>query len=249
MTMHTTLRTTLKSILAPAILIAGLAVAGLAAADPEKGMAALEAGDYKTALAELNADAKKGDLDAMFMLSRLYAEGKGVQQDLKVAFEWMEKAAKGGSTRAEGTLAMYYSEGIGTARDDAKSLEFALRAAEKGDPISQFIMGMRYNTGTGVTRDPAQAEAWWSKAAERGMLRAQVVLASVLAQKGAAAGLAPAEASMLRVEAAKWFMVAGAERLPGAEKLLPDLKERMTPEEITAAEGKARDWKPSGAAK
>ena len=247
MTTHTTLCTTLKSVLVPAILVAGLALPGLAAADPEKGMAALEAGDYKTALAELNADAKKGDLDAMFMLSRLYAEGKGVQKDLKVAFQWMEKAAKGGSTRAEGSLAMYYSEGIGTSRDDAKSLEFALRAAEKGDPISQFIMGMRYNTGTGVTRDPVQAEAWWSKAAERGMLRAQVILANVLAEKAKAAGIAPTEAGALKVEAAKWLMVSGSERLPGAEKLLPNLKERMTPEEITAAEGKARDWKPSGA--
>ncbi|CAN0476837.1 unnamed protein product, partial [Phaeothamnion confervicola] len=80
MTMHTTLRTTFKMVFGPAILVAGLAVPGMATADPEKGMAALEAGDYKTALAELNADANKGDLDAMFMLSRLYAEGKGVQQ-------------------------------------------------------------------------------------------------------------------------------------------------------------------------
>jgi TPR repeat protein len=247
MTTHTALCTTLKSVLVPAILLAGLALPGLAAADPEKGMAALEAGDYKTALAELNADAKKGDLDAMFMLSRLYAEGKGVKQDLKIAFQWMEKAAKGGSTRAEGSLAMYYSEGIGTSRDDAKSLEFALRAAEKGDPISQFIMGMRYNTGTGVTRDPAQAEKWWARAADRGMRRAQVVLANALSERAATGGLAQTEAGLLRVEAAKWFMVSGSDQLPGAEKLLPNLKERMTPEEITAAEGKARDWKPSEA--
>lgn len=234
--------------LCSALMACGLAMSGPAMADAEKGMAAIQAGDYKTALVELNADAKKGDLDAMFMLSRLYAEGKGVKQDLKVAFQWMEKAAKGGSARAESSLAMYYSEGIGTSRDDAKSVEFAVRAAGKGDPISQFILGMRYSTGTGVARDPAQAEAWWSKAAERGLLRAQVMLGSALAQKGAAAGLPPAEASALRVEAAKWLMVADSDSQPGAEKLLPDLKARMSPEEVKAAEDKARDWKPSGAA-
>jgi TPR repeat protein len=249
MTVIHSVRSAIKPALLSAILATSLAFSGGAAADPEKGMAALEAGDYKTALAELNADAAKGDLDAMFMLSRLYAEGKGVKQDLKVAFEWMEKAAKGGSTRAEGSLAMYYSEGIGTSRNDAKSLEFGLRAAEKGDPISQFVMGVRYNTGTGVTRDPAQAEAWWSKAAERGMLRAQVTLGNALANKAATAGIAPAEAGALRIEAAKWLMVSGSERLPGAEKLLPNLKERMTAEEITSAEDKARDWRPSGAAR
>jgi len=234
---------------AAALLAAGLLVCGPAAADPEKGKAALEAGDYKTALAELAADAGKGDLDAMFMLSRLYAEGKGVKQDLKLAFQWMDKAAAGGSTRAESTLAMYYSEGIGTPRDEAKSLEFATRAADKGDAISQFILGMRYHTGTGVTRDPAKAEDWWNRSAERGMLRAQVMLATHLMQKSAAAGMAPAEAGALRIEAAKWLMVAGSERLPGAEKLLPDLMARMSPDEIKAAEGKARVWTPSAAAK
>jgi len=234
-------------VLLSAVLSFGFLMCGPVAADPVKGMEALQAGDYKTALAELNEDAGKGDLDAMFMLSRLYAEGKGVEQDLNVAFQWMEKAAAGGNARAEGTLAMYYSEGIGTPRDDAKSIEFAARAADKGDPISQFILGMRYDTGTGVPRDPAKAEVWWSKAAERGMLRAQVMLANMLVQKSLAAGIAPAEAGALRVEAAKWLLVSGSDRLPGAEKLLPDLKARMSPEELKVAEDKARDWKPSGA--
>ena len=59
----------------------------------------------------------------------------------------------------------------------------------------------------------------------------------------------PEQASAQRVEAAKWLLISDSERLPGAEKLLPSLKEKMTPEEISAAEDKARDWRPAGAAK
>lgn len=230
-----------------AVMVALLA--GGAAADAEKGMAALEKGDYKTALKELNADAKKGDADAMFMLSRLYAEGKGVKEDRKQAFQWMERAAKTGSVRAQGTLAMYFSEGIGVAKDDAKSLELGRRAAQGGDLISQFIMGMRYNNGVGVLRDIEQAAAWWGKAAERGMLRAQVMLAGLLAQKAALPDAAPEQASADRVEAAKWLIVSESARLPGTESTLTSIKEKMTAEEIGVAEERAHGWRPTGAGK
>ncbi len=224
-------------------------LAGGAGADAEKGVAALEKGDYKTALKELNADAKKGDADAMFMLSRLYAEGKGVKEDRKLAFQWMERAAKTGSVRAQGTLAMYFSEGIGVAKDDAKSLELGRRAADGGDLISQFIMGMRYNNAVGVIRDTEQASLWWSKAAERGMVRAQVMLAGLLTQKAAAPDAKPEQAGADRVEAAKWLILSDSARLSGMENALTSIKEKMSPEEIGAAEDRARDWRPGGAAK
>ncbi len=230
-----------------AVLVA--LMAGGAAADAEKGMAALKKGDYKNALKELNADAKKGDADAMFMLSRLYAEGKGVKEDRKQAFQWMERSAKTGSVRAQGTLAMYFSEGIGVAPDDAKSLALARQAADGGDILSQFIMGMRYNNAVGVPRDVEQAAAWWGKAAERGLLRAQMMLAGLLTQSAAVPDAKPEQASADRVEAAKWLILSDSQRQPGAQAMLAGLKEKMTSEEIAAAEERARDWRPSGAAK
>jgi hypothetical protein len=75
------------------------------------------------------------------------------------------------------------------------------------------------------------------------------VLANALAQSAAAPNTPPPEASAQRVEAAKWLLVADANNLPGAESLLPTLREKMSPAEIRAAEDKARDWKPAGAAK
>lgn len=226
-----------------------LAASAAASADAEKGMAAFQNGDYKTALKELNADVKKGDAEAMAMLSRLYAEGKGVKQDHKIAFQWMEKAAKAGSVHGQGSLAMFYSEGVGTTKDDVKSLEWGRRAADSGHLISQFIMGMRYSRGIGVERDPQQAMNWWSKAAERGMIRAQALLGELLAELAAAPDAKAEDAATQRVEAAKWLLLADSARQPGGENLMSSLKEKMTPEEFSAAEDKARDWRPVGAAK
>lgn len=223
-----------------------LAPCGAAFADLQRGNEAFEKGDTKTAQREFERAAKGGDAEAMFMLARMYGEGKGVKEDRKTAFQWMERAAKAGSVRAQGSLAMFFSEGVGTARNEARSLEWARRAADGGDIISQFIMGMRYSTGTGVERDAGQAAAWWTKAAERGFNRAQVALASHLAGRAAAAGARPEDASADRVEAAKWLIVSGSERLPGAENSLATLKQKMTPEEIGAAEDRARDWRPAG---
>lgn len=231
---------------AAAVAALAACLSGGALADLRKGNAALEKGDTRTALREFNASAKGGDAEAMFALARLYAEGKGVKADRKAAFQWMDKAAQAGLVRAQGSLAMFYAEGVGTSRDDAKSLEWARRAADGGDVISQFIMGMRLSTGTGVARDDAQAASWWGKAAERGFVRAQVALADLLAARAAEAGAKPEEAGADRVEALKWLLVAGGERLPGADKVIADLKQKMTPEEITSAEDKARDWRPSG---
>jgi TPR repeat protein len=226
------------------LLAAGLA--GAALADVTKGNEALEKGDTKTALREFNAAANRGDAEAMFTLSRMYAEGKGVNADRKVAFQWMEKAAQAGYVRAQGTLAMFFAEGVGTSRDDAKSLEWARRAADGGDVISQFIMGVRYSTGTGVPRDAGEAASWWGKAAGRGFVRAQVALADQLILRAASSAAKPEDASSDRVEALKWLIVAGGERLPGVEKVIGDLRQKMTPEEISSAEDKARDWRPSG---
>lgn len=232
-------------------LLAGLifAAAGGVAADPEKGMAALAKGDYKTAVTELNVDVKKGDPDAMFLLSALYAEGKGVAADQKRAFQLMERAAKLGSGRAQGSLAMYFSEGIGTKPDDAKSLEWGRRAAEAGNLLSQFIMGMRYRNGIGVARDPLQVVNWWTKSAERGFVRSQVMLGSFLAQLATAPDVKPEVASEYRIEAAKWLIVSDSPRLPGAEKALEGVHEKMSAEEIGSAESRARDWRPTGAEK
>jgi len=67
-------------------------VAG-ASAPTDHAVRAIEKGDFKTALAELNPLAAKGNANAQFMLGMMYDAGKGVKQDQQVAASWYRKAA------------------------------------------------------------------------------------------------------------------------------------------------------------
>ncbi|MDA8703246.1 hypothetical protein N9M30_04760, partial [Pseudomonadales bacterium] len=58
------------------------------AADFDKGLAAAEAGDYTTALAEWKPLAEQGDATAQFNLALMYDNGQGVIEDDKEAVKW-----------------------------------------------------------------------------------------------------------------------------------------------------------------
>ena len=63
------------------------------AADFDDGVAAYEAGDYKTAFNEFKPFAEQGDAYAQFNLGFMYYNGQGVLQDHKEAVKWFTKAA------------------------------------------------------------------------------------------------------------------------------------------------------------
>lgn len=77
-----------------------LSTAPLAVADFERGMVAYERGAYDTALQELTQLAEAGDVDAQFVLGRMYARGAGVIQDFVEAYKWYNLAAAGGQRLA-----------------------------------------------------------------------------------------------------------------------------------------------------
>ncbi|MDP2602812.1 MAG: tetratricopeptide repeat protein [Deltaproteobacteria bacterium] len=62
----------------------------------EEGVAALNRGDHKTALAMFTKGANKGDARAQHILGVMYASGRGVSQDYNQAVSWYRKAAEQG---------------------------------------------------------------------------------------------------------------------------------------------------------
>ena len=67
--------------LALATMLSFMAFTPMAAQDFEKGLDALNAGDYVTALQEFRPLAEQGDFYAQGMLATMYATGEGVTQD------------------------------------------------------------------------------------------------------------------------------------------------------------------------
>ena len=64
------------------------------------GKAAYSQGLYKEAMSLLSAENPTGDAEAQFIIGQMYAKGRGVEKNKKIAEEWYWKAANQGHASA-----------------------------------------------------------------------------------------------------------------------------------------------------
>ncbi|NJM92947.1 MAG: sel1 repeat family protein, partial [Rhodospirillaceae bacterium] len=112
-------------------------------------------------------------------LARLYADGRGVKQDVPKAIELWSKAAEAGNTTARFNLGLQYAAGVGVKKDMKKAAEYLLQAAESGLPEAQFAVAGYYRDGTGVPKDMDAARQWYDRAASAGFEPARKELAAI----------------------------------------------------------------------
>jgi hypothetical protein len=112
-------------------------------------------------------------------LARLYADGRGVKQDVPKAIELWSKAAEAGNITARFNLGLQYAAGIGVKKDMKKAVEHLLQAAESGLPEAQFAVAGFYRDGTGVPKDMDAARQWYDRAAAAGFEPARKELAAI----------------------------------------------------------------------
>lgn len=143
------------------------------------GLAAWRAGDYSQAHAMWLPAAEAGDPQAKFLLSELYAHGKGVAQDQAVALSWLTEAAEGGYAPACYNLGDRYLNGLGVVADPAKAAFWWRRAAVQGLMLAQYNLGTLYYRGLGLPADPVQAAWWYRQAAAQGSRPARDALAAL----------------------------------------------------------------------
>jgi TPR repeat protein len=150
-----------------AAVIALGALTGVARADMKSGVAAYQAGDYKTAHREFTEQAEKGNAVAQFNLAILYLTGRGVARDVPKSVEWHLKAAAQDLPAAEHGLGVIYYQGVGVKQDYGQALEWFRRAAARGFPDSEFNIGVMYFNRQGVKRDDMEVVKWVTLAAAR----------------------------------------------------------------------------------
>ena len=76
--------------------------------------------------------AKQGAAQAQCSLATLYAEGKGVDQNYKEAFNWFLLSAKNGDLDAQYSLGCLYIKGGWVEKNDHEALYWLRKAANKG---------------------------------------------------------------------------------------------------------------------
>jgi TPR repeat protein len=111
--------------------------------------------DWQTALKLLQPLADQGNARAQHEIGSMYADGRGVKQNIGTAIKWWHRAADQGNKFALFTLDHLDYKAV------LKPLE---PLADQGDPDAQCALGEMYEKGLGVKQDYAEAYFWLSLA-------------------------------------------------------------------------------------
>jgi phage gp29-like protein len=85
--------------------------------------------------------AEAGDSEAQFELGYIYANGRNVPKDEKLAVEWYRKAADQGHIPAQVNLGVMYDSGLGTPENVRSAFELFRKTADQGDARAQHNLG------------------------------------------------------------------------------------------------------------
>lgn len=133
-------------------VVMGNAQAGLA-----EGVAAINKGDFKAALVELQPLAEQGNADAQFNLGLMYFNGTGVPQDDQQALKWFRLAAEQGDAFSQFALGNMYFMGRGVTRNFVVS--YALGNLSAANVPPSFTPPAQMRDSAAAELNPQQIEA------------------------------------------------------------------------------------------
>ena len=154
--------------LAALALGTGVVLGHPAAADTKAGVDAWTRGDFAAAVKEWQAQAARGDGDAVFNLGQAYRLGKGVPQDLPKAEQLFGQAAGMGHLQAADNYGLLLFQ----RGERAKALPYLRAAADRGDPRAQYLLGISHFNGDLVPKDWVRAYALVTLAQQQGLPQA-----------------------------------------------------------------------------
>ena len=157
------------------LLAAGLAAlipGGPLLADTKAGVDAWSRGDFAAAARIWQAEAARGDADALFNLAQAHKLGRGVKQDLAKAEELFGRAAAQGHLQAGDNYGLLLFQ----RGQRSQALPFIRAAADRGEPRAQYLLGIGHFNGDIVPRDWVRAYALVSLAQQAGLEPARSAL-------------------------------------------------------------------------
>jgi TPR repeat protein len=140
-----------------------------------EGEAALNKGDYETALKHLELLANNGSANAQFYIGKMYEEGISFKKNDYWAHHWINKAAQLGLPDAQYTLGYFYRNGVGVVKDSTQTVKWFNKAGKKGHPKAQFNLGAMYINGDTVSKSLKEAKYWINLAMKSNHPRAEAI--------------------------------------------------------------------------
>ena len=142
----------------------------------EDAEAAVNSGDYVTALRLLGTLADQDNTYAERLLGIMYIKGQGVPQDYALGMRWMRIAAGKGLADAQNEVGILYQRGWGVERNEAEAMKWFRLAADQGLLVAQNNLADTYVLGIGVPQDLGEAFKWYRLAADQNSSYAENVL-------------------------------------------------------------------------
>lgn len=185
--------------------------------------------DFLSAARKVKELAEQGHAEAQLRLGMLYASGKGVELDYKIASDWFHKATAQNNAEAQSYLGWLYANGYGVEQDDTQAGRYYRLAAEHGLAKDQYMLACMYRWGRyGVEPDPAQMLDWYQRAAQQSYPPAQYALGKLLMNEDSDS------ADLLL--AYQWLSLAAVKGHEKARAALNELSQQLTPEQRQQAQ-------------
>ena len=129
------------------ILLALTSILFAATPEVQQAIAMWESGKEAEAFPILFKYKDGNDADALAYLGRSYMNGRGVEKNPQLAFEYFGKAAAQGQPYGLNGLGVCYRNGLGIKQDLQKAEKYFQEAAKANCPLAEFNLGMLYQGG------------------------------------------------------------------------------------------------------
>lgn len=134
---------------------------------------------YSTAIAYYKTAIKFGNIEAIYSLGCMIADGEGFAQNYGYAKPYISLAAAQGFPDAQYRLACMLDNGNGISKNRTDATSWYMKALKGGDRRAYLPLAYRYLDGESVNRDETLAATYFMEAAEDGSTEAVLMLAKL----------------------------------------------------------------------
>ncbi|MBO0662960.1 sel1 repeat family protein [Jiella sp. CQZ9-1] len=117
-------------------------------------------GGFSAAAGYFRKAAEAGVPEAQYAMSQLFANGRGVPENLARARAWLQTSANNGFDTAQIDYGIWLINGKGGPAEPKVGFAFLRHAAELGNPIAINRVAHLYKDGIGTDPDKAAAAMW-----------------------------------------------------------------------------------------